>query len=58
MNGHFEKNGSWPFSTAPAGGWGNPNPTGLWSVIDIRNGTVVSTGHADAVAAARAIPQG
>ena len=58
MNGKFEQNPSYPYSVQPAGGWGRTNPSGKWEVIDIRNGTVVSGGHADAVAAALAIPKG
>ena len=56
MNGKFEQNSSYPYSVQPEGGYGRTEPGCKWEVIDIRNGTVVSTGHANAVAAAQAIP--
>ena len=56
MNGKFEHNSSYPYSVQPEGGYARTNPSGKWEVIDIRNGTVVSGGHADAIAAAQAIP--
>ena len=56
MNGKFEHNSSYPYSVQPEGGYGRCPATGLWEVIDIRDGSVLSSGHADAVAAARAIP--
>ena len=54
MNGKFEQNPSYPYSVQPEGGYGRGSDK--WEVVDIRNGTVVSTGHASAVDASLAIP--
>ena len=56
MNGKFEHNSSYPYSVQPEGGYGRTPATGLWEVIDIRDGSVLSSRHASAVDAARAIP--
>ena len=37
MNGDFEKSSTYPYSTVPAAGYGQPNPTGEYVITNINH---------------------
>jgi len=37
MRGNSDRSDTYPFSPAPAAGWGNDNPSGEWVIVDARH---------------------